>query len=74
MGNFQREKNRETMTPKERDIKELKNKIEVSENTIKTANQNGPLVVAFIGIAIIFFTLAMDFGVEFLLLVCLLFC
>jgi hypothetical protein len=38
------------MTPKERDIEKLKNKIGESENKVKTANQNGPLVVAFVGI------------------------
>ena len=59
-----KEKNRETMTPKERDIKELKNKIKESENTIKTANQNGPLAVAFIGIVLCLFPV-MGFGVEF---------
>jgi hypothetical protein len=59
-----KEKNRETMTPKARDIKELKNKIEEYENTIKTANQNGPLAVAFIGIILCLFPV-MGFGVEF---------
>ena len=59
-----KEKNRETMTPKERDIKELKNKIEEYENTIKTANQNGPHAVAFIGIVLCLFPV-MGFGVEF---------
>jgi cell division septal protein FtsQ len=59
-----KKKNRETMTTKERDIKELKNKIEEYENTIKTANQNGPLAVAFIGIILCLFPV-MGFGVEF---------
>ena len=59
-----KEKNRETMTPKERDIEELKNKIKESENTIKTANQNRPLAVAFIGIVLCLFPV-MGFGVEF---------
>ena len=53
------------MTPKERDIEKLRNKIEESENTLTTANQNGPLVVAFVGIILIFFTPVMGFGVEF---------
>lgn len=56
------------MTPKERDIEKLKNKIEESENTLKTANQNGPLVVAFVGIILIFFTPVMGFGVEFFII------
>jgi len=38
------------MTPKERDIEKLKNKISESENSLKTANQHGPLIVAFFGI------------------------
>ena len=38
------------MTPKERDIAELKNKIAESEQKLKTANQHGPLIVAFFGI------------------------
>ena len=38
------------MTPRERDIEELKNKIEESESKLKMANQNGPLVVAVLGI------------------------
>lgn len=38
------------MTPKERDLEKLKNKITESENMLKTANQNGPLIVAFSGI------------------------
>ena len=53
------------MTPEERDIVKLKNKIEKSEKKLKTANQNGPLVVAFVGIILIFFTPVMGFGVEF---------
>ncbi len=53
------------MTPKERDIEKLKNNIEESENRLKTANQNGPLVVAFIGSVVLFFTPVMGFGVEF---------
>ena len=52
------------MTPKERDIEKLENKIEESENTLKTANQNGPLAVAFIGIVVCLFP-GMGFGVEF---------
>jgi hypothetical protein len=40
------------MTPKERDIEELKHKIEEAEHTLKTVNQMGPLVVAFAGIAV----------------------
>jgi len=40
------------MTPKERDIEELKNKIEESENKRKTANQHGPLILACAGIAL----------------------
>jgi hypothetical protein len=59
-----KEKNRETMTPKERDIRKLIDKIEKSENAIKTANQNGPLTVAFIGIVLCLFPV-MGFGVEF---------
>jgi hypothetical protein len=38
------------MTPKERDIEKLKEKINESEHTLKTANQNGPLIIAFFGI------------------------
>ena len=53
------------MTPEERDIVKLKNKIEESEKKLKTAHQNGPLVVAFVGIVLIFFTPVMGFGVEF---------
>ena len=53
------------MTPRERDIEKLRNKIEESENTLTTANQNGPLVVAFVGIILMFFTPVMGFGVEF---------
>jgi hypothetical protein len=53
------------MTPEERDIEKLKNKIEESESKLKTANQNGPLVVAFAGIVVIFLTPVMGFGVEF---------
>ena len=56
------------MTPKERDIEKLRNKIEESENTLTTANQNGPLVVAFVGIVVIFFTPVVGFGVEFFVL------
>jgi hypothetical protein len=52
------------MTPKERDIEELKNKIEESENKLKTANQNGPLVVAFVGI-VLFLTSVIGLGVGF---------
>jgi hypothetical protein len=52
------------MTPKERDIKELKNKIEESENTLKTVNQKGPLVVAFAGI-VVCLTLVMGLSVGF---------
>jgi hypothetical protein len=59
-----KEKNRETMTPKERDIRKLIDKIEKSENAIKTANQNGPITVAFIGIVFCLFPV-MGFGVEF---------
>ena len=51
------------MTPKERDIKELKKKIEESENTIKTANQNGPLIVAFFGIvSCLIFVMGLSIG------------
>jgi len=52
------------MTSKERDIEELKNKIEESKNTLKTANQKGPLVVAFFGI-VLCFTLVMGLRVGF---------
>jgi hypothetical protein len=38
------------LTPKERDIEKLKNKIQESENMLKTVNQNGPFVIAGIGI------------------------
>jgi hypothetical protein len=38
------------MTPKERDIERLKNNITKSEETLKNANQRGPLVVACVGI------------------------
>jgi len=38
------------MTPKERDIEGLKNKITKSEEMLKNANQHGPLVVACVGI------------------------
>jgi uncharacterized membrane protein YphA (DoxX/SURF4 family) len=41
---------RDIITPRERDIEELKNKIEESENKLKRANQKGPLVVAVLGI------------------------
>ena len=58
----------EIMTPKERDIEKLKNKINESENTLKTANQNGPLMVAFVGIVLILFTPVMGFGVEFVVI------
>ena len=47
------------MTPEERDIKELKNKIEESEHTLKTVNQKCPLVVAFAGIVVVCLTLVM---------------
>jgi len=40
------------MTPKERDIAELKNKIAESEQKLKTANQHGPLVVGCVGIVL----------------------
>jgi len=53
------------MTPKERDIEKLKNKITESEKKVKTANQNVPLVVAFVGIVVLFITLVMGFKVEF---------
>ena len=56
------------MTPRERDIEKLRNKIEESENTLTTANQNGPLGVAFVGIVVIFFTPVVGFGVEFFVL------
>jgi hypothetical protein len=52
------------MTPKEKDIEGLKNKIEESENTLKTLNQNGPLVVAFAGIGVCL-TLVMGLSVGF---------
>jgi hypothetical protein len=38
------------MTPQERDIEKLKNKIHEAETTLKTKNQNGPVIVAFFGI------------------------
>jgi hypothetical protein len=53
------------MTPKERDIEELKHKIEESEHTLKTVNQKGPLVVAFAGIVVVCLTLGMGLSVEF---------
>ena len=56
------------MTPRERDIEHLKNKIEEAENKIKTANQNGPLVITGIGIIVIFFTPVMGFSVEFFIM------
>ena len=40
----------DTITPRERDIVELKNKIEESESKLKRANQKGPVVVAVLGI------------------------
>jgi len=40
------------MTPKERDIAELKNKIAGSEEKLKNAHQHGPLVLACVGIAL----------------------
>jgi len=56
------------MTPNERDIEKLKNKIAESKNTIKTANQNGALVVAFAGIVLIFSLLFWVLVLNFLLL------
>jgi len=55
------------MTPKERDIEKLKNKIAASENSLKTANQKGPRIVAFFGI-VSCLTFAMGFRVEFFIL------
>jgi hypothetical protein len=55
------------MTPKERDIEKLKNKITESENTLKTANQNGPLIVAFFGI-VSCLTFVMGLSVGFFIL------
>ena len=40
------------MTPKERDIEKLKNKITEAENSLKTTNQHGPRIVAFCGIVL----------------------
>jgi len=51
------------MTPKERDIEKLKNKINESENTLKTANRNGPLIVGFFGIvSCLIFVLGLSIG------------
>jgi hypothetical protein len=58
---------REIMTPKERDIEKLKNKITESENSLKTANQHGPRIVAFFGI-VVCLTFVLGSGVEFLIL------
>ena len=53
----------EILTPKERDIEKLKNKISESENTLKTANQNGPLIVAFFGIvSCLIFVMGLSIG------------
>jgi len=62
------------MTPKERDIEGLKNKIGESENKLKTVNQNGPLVVAFVGI-VLFLTPVMGLpagfsGIGFIMVLC----
>jgi len=57
----------EIMTPKERDIEKLKNKINESENTLKTANRNGPLIVGFFGI-VSCLTFVMGFSVGFFIL------
>jgi hypothetical protein len=53
------------MTPKERDIEKFKNKIEESENKLKRTNQNGPLVVAFVGIVLFFFSLFLGLSAGF---------
>jgi uncharacterized membrane protein len=51
------------MTPQERDIEKLKNKIEDSENKLRTANQNRPLVLAIFGIiACLTFILGLSAG------------
>jgi len=52
------------MTPLERDIEQLKIKIEQSDTKIKAINWNGPVVVGVGSIVIIFFTFIMGFDVT----------
>ena len=44
------------MTPLERDIEQLKTKIEQADNKIKAINWNGPIVVGVGSVVIIFLT------------------
>jgi len=52
------------MTPLERDIEQLKIKIEQSDTKIKAINWNGPVAVGVGSIVIIFFTFIMGFDVT----------
>lgn len=54
------------MTPLERDIEQLKIKIEQSDNQIKAINWNGPIVVGAGGVVIIFLTFIRGFDVTIL--------
>ena len=54
------------MTPLERDIEQLKTKIEQSDNKIKAINWNGPIVVGVGSVVIIFLTFIMGFDVTIL--------
>lgn len=53
------------MTPLERDIEKVKNKIKESEEKVRTINRLGPLGAASCGIVLIFFSLVMGFEVRF---------
>jgi tellurite resistance protein TehA-like permease len=57
----------EILTPKERDIEKLQQKIQESENMLKTANQHGPFIIAGIGI-VSSLTFFMGFSIGFFVL------
>ena len=57
------------MTPKEERIEQVKNKIAESKNELKGSNQNGPLVVGFVGILLMLIGVIFiaGFGIGFIM-------
>ena len=57
------------MTPKEKRIEQVKNKIAESKNELKGSNQNGPLVVGFVGILLMLISVIFiaGFGIGFIM-------
>jgi CHASE3 domain sensor protein len=57
------------MIPKEQRIEQVKNKITESKNELKASNQNGPMVVALVGIVLMLIGVIFiaGFGIGFIM-------